>query len=375
MRIVIDARMYRESGIGRYLRNLINKLAFLDKENEYFILLLKNEYDSLVYHTERFHKVLADLKWYGIGEQVELPKILNKLEPDLVHFPHFNVPFFYKGKFIVTIHDLIHQHFSLQRATTHGTIIYKLKQLGYKKVFLKAVINSEKILVPSNFVKDQLIRQWNIDEGKILVTHEAVDDKILTIESKIKQEEIDKVMDKMKIKPPYIFYVGNAHPHKNIEGLIKVFLILKRRYKNLSLVLSGQDNYFWKKIKSENQNNGIIYTGFVTDQELVALYKSAKAFVMPSIEEGFGIPILEAMGSSCPVISSDRGALREVGGDAALYFDPESLEDMIKKISDVLEDETLRKGLVNRGVKRVKDFSWEKLAKQTLEVYKKCVLQ
>ena len=260
MKIVIDARMYQESGVGRYIRNLIENLKKIDKQNEYILFS-------------------PDIKWYSIKEQIKLPKLLEDLKPDLVHFPHFNVPIFYRGKFVVTIHDLIHQHFKMQRATTHGPLIYKLKQFGYKKVFANAIKKAEKILVPSNFVKNQLVHDWGIDEKKIIVTYEAVDDKILEIKPG-------------KLTDNYIFYVGNAHPHKNVEGLIKAFLKLKKDHKNLKLILAGHDHYFWQRIKKEFQDPDIFYKGYVSDKESVLLYKNALCFVMPSFEEGFGIPIL-----------------------------------------------------------------------------------
>ena len=374
MRIVIDARMYFESGIGRYVRNLLTNLQKLDNKNEYFVLHPIAQYDRLVYRTN-FQKVLADFKWYGVKEQIELPKILNKLKPDIVHFPHFNISLAYGGKFVVTIHDLIHQHYSMSRATTLGPITYKIKQLGYKNIFKKAITKSEKILVPSKYVRDLLVGEWNVNPEKVVVTYEAVDDKMFTIVKKMNILESSSILKKFGIHQPYIFYIGNAHPHKNIDGLIKAFLALKENYKDLQLVLSGNDNYFWQKIKNENNNKNIFFTGLVTDEELVSLYKNAEAFVMPSFEEGFGIPILEAMAIGCPVVSSNAGALPEVGEDAAIYFDPKSPDDMESKISMVLEDESLIKDLILKGVKRVKNFSWEKLAKQTLEVYKRCALQ
>jgi len=186
---------------------------------------------------------------------------------------------------------------------------------------------------------------------------------------KIGKEDSKKVLNKFKIRKPFVFYVGNAHPHKNVEGLIKVFRQLRDKYKNLLLVLSGYDHFFWQRLKKENQHEGIIYTGFVTDEELVALYKGAEVFVMPSFEEGFGIPILEAMACSCPVASSNTASLPEVGGDACLYFDPASVDDMSGKISKVLDDEKLRQTLVEKGLKRYKEFSWQKLARETLGVY------
>src|SRR3989344_818658 len=356
MKIVIDGRMWNESGIGRYLRNLISELQKLDKKNDYYTLFLEKDFKDkeILKQAGNFHKVLADFKWYTLEEQIKLPRMLNKLKPDLVHFPHFNVPIFYPGKFVVTIHDLIHEHYKMSRATLHDPIMYKIKHLGYKKVFEVAVNNSVKILTPSEFVKNQLINEWRVNDEKILVTPEAVEDKLFSIGNKMSSEKITSVLKKFKITQPYIFYVGNAYPHKNVEGLIKAFKMVKdsgvagapqNDKKRLQLVLSGSDHYFWKKLKSSVfslQSSDIVYTGFVSDSELVALYKNAKCFVMPSFEEGFGIPILEAMAVGTPVVSSSAASLPEVGGDAALYFNPQDIEDMIDKISKILNNEKLR---------------------------------
>lgn len=372
MRIVIDARMYRESGVGRYIRNLLSHIERLDKNNQYYIFLLKDDYDTLLC-PGNFHKILINFRWYGFSEQVKLPKILNELNLDLVHFPHFNVPIFYQGKFVVTIHDLIHQHFQMRRATTLDPLTYKIKQIGYRTVFKGAISRALKILVPSNYVKNLLVDEWKVEDERVVVTHEAVDDKLLSIVSSLSKKESAKVLDKFNIKRPFIFYIGNAHPHKNVEGLIRVFGELREKYSSLSLVLSGHDHYFWERIKNENPNPGIIYTGYVDDRQLVTLYRQAACFVLSSFEEGFGIPLLEAFACGCPVVSSNAGSLPEVGGDAAIYFDPHDVRDMGNKIERVLNDKNLRNELMGKGQKRVKLYSWDKLAKQTLEVYKQCV--
>lgn len=372
MRIVIDGRMVQESGIGRYIRNLITNLQTIDKENEYFILHLQKDYDTLAYDSN-FQKILADFRWYGVTEQIKLPRLLQNIRPDLVHFPHFNVPVFYLGNYIVTIHDLIHQHFQMKRTTRLNPLSFKVKQLGYKKIFKNALKKSAKIIVPSNYIKDLLFDEWGVSNDKVVVTYEAVDGKILELSKKLELKS-QKLLEKFNIKLPYIFYVGNAHPHKNVEGLIKAFLRLKKNHSSLKLVLSGNDHYFWKRIKREFQYEDIIYTGFISDKELVGLYRNAECFIVPSFEEGFGIPLLEAMACSCPVVSSNKGSLREVGADAALYFDPFDIEDMVKKTSQVINNEKLRKNLIEKGLKRYRQFSWETLGKKTLEVYK-CVSQ
>src|SRR3990167_2526248 len=155
MRVGVDARMYRESGIGRYIRNLLAHLQKLDQENEYFIFLLEKDYKTLDFQ-KNFTKVKADFRWYTLTEQIKLPILLNQYKLDLVHFPHFNVPVFYKGKFIVTIHDLIHHRVSMKRATTHSAFIFQLKQMGYKKIFKTALEKSEKIITVSKFVKQDI---------------------------------------------------------------------------------------------------------------------------------------------------------------------------------------------------------------------------
>lgn len=372
MRIAIDGRLINESGVGRYIRNLLKNISSLDKENEYFILLKKRDMNNFKYG-ENFTNIEADFNWYSLNEQIKLPKILTDLNLDLAHFPHFNVPVFYKGKFVVTIHDLIHQHFKMKRATSLDPLTYKIKQFGYKKVFNFAVKKSQKILVPSEFVKKQLAEEWKVESSKVVVTHEGVDEKILKIKNKQKSSLQLKFLEKLGIKKPYIFYVGNAHPHKNIEGLIKAFKKIKEKNKNLNLVLAGGDHYFWKRIKEEYKDQGIIYPGYVTDDSLVALFSNAEMYVMPSFEEGFGIPVLESFACKCPVVCSNIGALKEVGKEGCVYFDPKNVDDIAEKITQVLGNENLKKKLILNGEKRLNDFSWKKLAEETLNLYKSSI--
>lgn len=375
-KIGIDARLYNESGIGRYIRNLLKWLQVADKENEYFVFLRKNEYESLKF-SDNFHKVLCDIAWYGLGEQIKLPGLLNKFNLDLVHFPHFNVPILYRKKFIVTIHDLIHQHFAMKRATTHGNIEHAIKQFGYNTIFKSAIIRSEKIFVPSEFVKQLLISDWKVKKDKVLVTPEAVDEEIVNISKKITKSKSLEIVRKMGVEFPYIFYLGNAHPHKNLERLISVFHKLNQKYQQLHLVLSGHNHYFWERIKKESQSRGldrnVIFTGYITDEQAVSLYKNAVCYVLPSLEEGFGIPLLEAMACGCPVVSANSGSLPEIGKGACLYFNPRDENDIYTKVEQVLNSEKIRLELIKKGNLLYKEFDWMKLSKQTLEAYNQCV--
>ena len=368
MKIGIDGRLINESGIGRYIRNLLENLALIDKRNYYYILLKKRDLSRFDFG-KNFKNIEADYPWYSVSEQVKMPRLINSLKLDLIHFPHFNVPVFYKDKFIVTIHDLIHQHYTMNRATTLDPLTYKIKQFGYRKVFNFAVKKSATILVPSEFVKGQLEKEWQVDPGKIVVTPEGVDPNLLNMKNKYSSNVKLKVVEKIGINKPYIFYVGNAHPHKNVEGLIKSFRLIRKKYPKLKLVLSGADHYFWNRIKLEYQDPEIIYTGFVTDEVLAALFANAELFVMPSFEEGFGIPILESFANGCPVVCSDIGSLKEIGSDACIYFNPNNVDDIAEKINLGLGNEKLRKSLTEKGRIRMKSFSWKRLADQTLKLY------
>ena len=201
MRIGIDARLYSESGIGRYIRNLLKYLQKLDSNNDYFVFLLKKDFDKVILG-KNFQKVEANFKWYGIEEQYKFPGLLNKYKLDLVHFPHFNIPIFYLGKFVITVHDLIHQKFQMNRVTTLNPITYKIKQFGYSTVFNIALRNSQKIFVPSNYVKKEILKKFSVYKDKIVVTYEGVDEEIKNIKLQITNSQINKILSHFNISQP-----------------------------------------------------------------------------------------------------------------------------------------------------------------------------
>ena len=175
MRIVIDARLYglENAGLGRYAINLIDELQKIDVKNEYFVLLRKKYFNQLNFNNN-WKKVLADINHYSLDEQIKLSKIIKDLKPDLVHFLHFNVPIFFKGKFIVTVHDLlIHKQKGLE-ATTLTPSRYFLKRLGYKFVFGNAVKKAVKVIVPSQAVKDEVCYYYKLNTEKVIVTYEGI---------------------------------------------------------------------------------------------------------------------------------------------------------------------------------------------------------
>jgi len=372
MKIIIDARMYglEHAGIGRYLVNLINQIEKEDKENKYLILLRKKYFHELNFKKKNFQKVLADYSHYSFQEQILLPIQLIKLKPDLVHFPHFNVPLFYFGKYVVTIHDLIKHESRGMATTTRFSLFYWLKYMVYLSVVWLAVKRAVKIITPSKFWQEELVKRYNLPKNKIVVTYEGVDEKLLQSKTSLDSKN---VLAKYKIKIPFVVYTGSLYPHKNVERLV---MAVKKINQDLKLVIVCVRNIFYdrflEKIKKLQAEKFVNLVGFVPDEDLAALYNQAEAFVFPSFWEGFGLPGLEAMALGLPVISSNSSCLPEVYGEAALYFDPLKMEELSEKIKLLRNNKQLREKLIASGFNQVKKYSWTKMARETLKVYEDC---
>ena len=183
-------------------------------------------------------------------------------------------------------------------------------------------------------------------------------------------------MNQINVKKPYLLYVGNAFPHKNLERLIKAFKVILASKPSLKLILVGKIDDFYKSFqilcKKMGIEKNVIFAGRVSDKELKRLYQNALIYVFPSFCEGFGLPGLEAMENGLPVVSSDSSCLPEIYGDAALYFNPQNTEEMVKAILELSNNKELRDELIKRGYKKIKKFSWQKCAQETLEIYKMC---
>lgn len=388
MRIGIDARFYGPvgKGLGRYTQEVVDNIIKISAaENSadfnYVIFLSSENYDEFICDWVNVKKVKLDISWYSLKEQVLMPFYIWQEHLDLMHFPHFNVPILTPVKFIVTIHDLILTHFSTIRATTLSPLKYKLKNLFYRLVIVNAVFRARKIITVSNFTKNDLIKKFKIKAEKIIVTYEGAANLAKGRDSlfvaKLNDQE---TLDQYHIPPTFLLYVGNAYPHKNLDFLLNVFNKLHKERPELFLVLVGKNDYFYSKIKNEacrlnlwqinNSNNPVIFPGYVPDAQLEILYREARLYIFPSLYEGFGLPPLEAMARSCPVLSSDRSSLPEILGEAALYFDPESSPDALNKINLLLNDENIRQDLIAKGIKQAKKYNWWECANETLAVYK-----
>ena len=251
MRIGIDARFCGPvgKGLGRYTQKLVTHLEKIDQQNQYVVFLRRENWDVYQPTNQNFRKVLADYQWYSWPEQVQMPKLLRKQNLDLVHFPHFNVPLGYRGKFVSTIHDLILIQFPTKRATTLGPLLYKLKYFGYRRVINHAVKKSQSVITVSRYTKKQLVDFFGIKPDKIHVTYEASSG----VESgQLKMPESDFLLD-YGITKPFLLYVGNAYPHKNLEGLLQAFRKFADQNNQYQLVLVGKDDYFYGRLRQEAQ--------------------------------------------------------------------------------------------------------------------------
>lgn len=368
MRIGIDARFFGPvgKGLGRYVERLVENLEKIDKENEYIIFLRKENWDYYTPKVSNFKKVLADYPWYSLKEQTMMPLAIRREKLDLVHFPHFNIPIFCPVKFVATIHDLILLQFPTPRATTLGPLLYKIKYLAYRIVIGLGLRRAEKVITVSECTKKELVKFFKTDPKKIEVTYEACDG-VEYGQLKIPEK---KNLAKFKITKPYLLYVGNAYPHKNLEGLLKIFPKLNL---GCQLVLVGKEDYFYKRMKKEIRGKPIekdvVFTEFVSEATLADLYRNARLYVFPSFVEGFGLPGLEAMSYGLPVVASNSSCLPEIYGEAAVYFNPKSENDIVEKIRFAWNDESARKKLVAAGFEQVKKYQWGRLAEETLQIY------
>jgi len=382
MKIVIDARMYglEHTGIGRYVLNLINQIDQVNsknenqndgqKKNQYLVLLRRKYFDSLEFKSKNLKKVLSDSPHYSLKEQIFLPIQLFKLKPDLVHFPHFNLPWFYFGKYVVTIHDLIKHQSKGLRTTTHSPLTYWFKQLLYFLTVLIAIKKAFKVITPSKWWQERLTRIYNLVPGKVVVTYEGVDDRF----NLKNQKEPEKIFKKLGIKKPFVIYTGSLYPHKNVENLLKAVVLINKKFKKkINLVVVCSRNVFWQRFLEKTRQlkaqDLVNLVGFVEDEDLVSLYNQAETFVFPSFLEGFGLPGLEAMAVSLPVVASDSSCLPEIYGEAAVYFDPLNVEEIAQRIMEVIQNDNLKQKLIKAGLEKVNQYSWTKMAKQTIDIY------
>jgi glycosyltransferase involved in cell wall biosynthesis len=359
MRIVIDARLIDETGVGRYIRNLIRELAFKDKTNTYILLLRSQSASHFISPGDNWIVRVVDIPWHSVQEQLRLPFVLLSLKADVVHIPYFTIPVFYPGRMVVTIHDLIVSHFATGRASTHAPIFYSIKRLFYFLIVWVGLKRAWQVIAVSNATKQELISHYAFVRHKVHVTYEGVD-PLLESHGKVSQNTTPKL--------PYLLYVGNFYPHKNVETLIHAY---KESGVGVALLMLGKDDIFRARIESLVESLGIqssvIFLPTCTDRELSDLYTHAVSLVVPTFMEGFSLPPLEALSVGCPVICSDIPVHREILAHLPTYFKPTDIKELASCIERaVSQKKTVSKQEVGALLKK---YSWKTMADQTHAIY------
>jgi glycosyltransferase involved in cell wall biosynthesis len=364
MRIAIDARKLRDFGIGTYLRNILIELSRLDRETEYVVLCRPDDVDAGDILGRNFRMVPETAATYSIAEQYKLPMSLARERVRLVHEPHYVLPPLIQCRSVVTIHDCIHLMFPQY-------LPGKLAHVYAKGSMWAAAHKANRILTVSEASKRDILRFFDVSAEKVSVIYNAIDERFL---SPANIERMNLVRQRYQLDHPFVLYVGNIKPHKNIERLIDAFGRARGRCPDdLKLIIIGDEISKYpglrQSVHKHKLDKHVRFLGFQPVDTLAAFYRLARAFVFPSLYEGFGLPPLEAMACGSPVVTSNVSSLPEVAGGAALLVDPYDADAIAAGIVQAVTDETLRADLIKRGLDRARSFSWPQSVKKIHEIY------
>ncbi|XID91102.1 glycosyltransferase family 4 protein [Paenibacillaceae bacterium WGS1546] len=353
--IAIDMRMINYSGIGTYLRGLVPLIIDNMKEVHFHLIGNPKELGAYLSDTNRISIIDCTVPIYSFNEQVELVKKIPR-DTDLLWVPHYNIPIFYRGKMLVTVHDVLHLAYPQFARGVHKRM--------YVNLLFKAIsIKANKVITVSRFSRNEIIKYTVVKQEKIHAIYNGVDNPW----REIKGEKRGALSSS-----PYLLYVGNVKPHKNLRSLVKAFELIKDKIPHRLIIIGKKEGFVTGdtglEAEAERLGDRIQFTGFVDNNALLQYYRNADMMVFPSLYEGFGLPPLEAMASGCPVLVSERASLPEVCGDAALYFNPESSQDISDKILLVATDPDLKKRLMIKGKQQVESFTWGKCAVATIDI-------
>jgi len=351
-----EANVEKRVGVSVYALNVLKYFRSIASEKIQFeVYIKKTQRNDLPIENDyfRYKVVTGNFLW----SQIFLPIYLflhRKI--DAYFSPAHYLPSFCPVPQIVTIHDVAYLYYPND---------FTRKDLWQLKNWTKFSVNkASKIIAVSKTTKKDIIKNYEINEAKIDVVYNGF------------EKNVSNQKGKGNLKS-YVLFVGTIQPRKNLEVLVDAFNKFVQINKNYKLVIVGKKGWLYKsifeKVKKMNLEKKIIFTDHVSDEKLVTFYKNAFCLVIPSLYEGFGIPLLEAMSYGCPTVVSMNSSLPEIGGEASLYFDPKNSSDLLEKLIYLKNNDQSRKELISKGKKRIKNFSWKKCAKETLDIIVKTV--
>lgn len=353
-----EANVEKKVGVSVYALNLLHYFASHARDDLRFIIYLKHTPQAWMPKASDYFQyavIPGPILWSQIFLPISL--YLNRIA-NIFFSPAHYIPRYCPIPTVVTIHDVSYLYYPEEFLKND---LYKLTHWT-----AAAVARSKQIIAVSKTTKKDLLKHYQIEEDKVSVIYNGF--------TKLNAENPDRnPIEAYNLKNnKYILYVGTLQPRKNINILIRAFKNVQEKHSSLKLVIVGKKGWMWKTIFEEVEDlqltESIIFTGYIPDAEVAELYKHALVFVLPSLYEGFGIPILEAMSQRCPVIASYRSSLPEIAGEACLYFDPADPEALATKIESIIQDPQLRNDLIQKGIERSENFSWDICGQQTLDV-------
>jgi glycosyltransferase involved in cell wall biosynthesis len=362
-KIGIDCRLSgnAHAGIGRYIEELILRLPKIGKDKHWVLFFYSKQQandllEKIVPKPSNIDIVIAPIKHYSFTEQIKMPRIFAQQSLDLLHIPHFNAPIFYRGKLVVTIHDLLWHEFRGLNVTTLKPYLYYFKYWAYRFITKISIKKADQIIVPAQTIKKTVLKYYPWAKKKISVTKEGHSKKFKPSLGKNLQN-INKVF----------LYVGSLYPHKNISVVLKALKSLP----DYRLEIIGSRSVFQDhtkmKIMKLDVCKQVDFLGYISDEELNKKMSQSFALIQPSLSEGFGLTGIESMAAGLPVIASDIPIFKEIYQDGAVFFDPEYPTDFVRAV-DMLE-KINRIKLIKKALKVADGYSWDNMAEQTLNVY------
>lgn len=379
-RIGVDCRLSgpQHAGIGRYIENLVTRLPNLAPEVHWIYFFTdQSQADHILSQVQtsqtskiapKVTAVLAPHRHYSMAEQLKMPGIFEQQHLDLLHVPHFNLPLRYKGRVVITIHDLLWHEYKGTTVTTLPAWQYWLKYNVYLYTVTQAVKRASTILVPAETIHQTVVRYYPSTASKVVVTKEGIDEHFLELCHKITSTKKSPAQQNSTLK---LLYIGSLYPHKNVRLVIEAL----HQLPNYELLIVGTRNVFQEQLRQVVHQHGldkqVQFLGFVPDAELVRLCQTCQALVQPSFSEGFGLTGVEAMAAQLPVLASDIPIFREIYQDAAIYFDPYSVPAFVQAVQTLASSDQHQ--LIQRGYHIAQQYSWDKMAEETWHVYQQAL--
>lgn len=364
-RLGIDARKLADYGIGSYLHGLLEQYAQMDPPGGLVVLIGRENRHLLPELPESWRLVEVDTPGYSVWEQATVFAAALRAGVDVLHVPHYVLPWLLPRRMVVTIHDIIHVLFPEFLPSSLG--------FAYARISIRAAVRrARRVIAVSRTTADDLRRLFGATEDRLRVIPSGVDPAFLAPGDK---DEDERLRARLGVSPPYLLHVGNHKPHKNAEGLLKAYQLLAhdRRGPAPPLYMVGgfqPDGELARRASAMGLASQVRCLGYVEKDELAALFRGATAFVYPTLYEGFGLPVLEAMACGVPVVAGDISAIREVAGDAVLKVNPRDVVELAAAMRRLLTQDDLCEDLRARGRTRAREFPWRKAAEATLAVYR-----